>query len=488
MSNMKRCQLFTLATLFMVSMFAMSTSAIAQEKDAGKKKEERKTHEVKSGYFEVVETISATVESRNMTEVYAKTDNWTDLEIQKIVDEGSTVSSGDEIVWFKTEDIDKKLKESRYALALGEISLRTSALEFDLAENTFALDNRMMEEKQQHLEEDFKYYTEIQRPNSEKNARRSVMNSEHALEYAQEEFNQLSRMYSEDELTEESEEIVLKRTQRDVENRQFYLEQTQIRIARQLDIELPREAEQKKVALERARLEYEKAKIEMPLNRDKKSIALDKARLALENQKEDFRELEFDRQRMTIKAPVDGLLYFGRCVRGKWMGPAGPNRDLREGKKAAPNKILVTIVDPNQLFLRADLNEKQLAGIKIGSGGVVTPKAFPQTKVRAAVSKISYVPVQEDKFDCQLDPDSIPQGLMPGMTCSVRFTLVQKDDAISVPADAVFSNDGINHFVYVVDGEGQRKQEVSVGLKSEKNIEITSGLSAGDEILTERPE
>ncbi len=486
---MKLRPLLDFGPLFVFGLLlALPLAAVAQEQPEEKKKDERKTHTVKAGFFEVVEEISAAVESRNMTEVPANFDSWTDLEILKIIDEGATVKQGDDIVWFKTDDIDRKLKESEYALQIAELGLKASQVDLQLTMNTFELDMLLNQRKQQQLEEDFRYFAEVDRPNREKSTKFNIQNSEHALEYAQEEYNQLKRMYDEDELTEESEEIVLKRTQRDVENRQFYLEQTQIRAARTLDTELPREAETKKAELDRGKLEFEKSRIAMPLERDKKRIAFEKARVAFDNEKADLEELARDRARMIIQAPAGGVLYYGRCVRGKWMGPSGPSRELQVGTKAQPNKVIATIVDPAQLMLRADLSEAQLAGIRAGSAGVVTPKAFPGSKAQAKVSQIAYVPVQDDKFDCQMELTNAPTGLMPGMSCQVRFIVAQKENAVTVPTSAVFTNDGITHFVYVVDGEGHRQQTVQTGLKSDKNIEILSGLAAGDEILTERPE
>jgi multidrug efflux pump subunit AcrA (membrane-fusion protein) len=468
-------------------LIALPAVAAGQE-PAASKKEERKTHTVKAGFFEVVEEVTATVESKNMREVPATVDSWTDLEIMKIVDEGTVVNAGDEIVWFETEDIDKKLKETRYALQIAELTLKSSQLDLDLAQNTFDLDVMLNERKQAHLEEDFRYFQEVDRPNRELSARRSVQNSQYSLEYAQEEYNQLKRMYDEDELTEESEEIVLKRTERDVENRQFFLEQARIRATRTLDTELPREAEQKQAELERARLEFEKSKIALPLERDKKQIAWEKAQVEFRNQQAAFEELQKDRERMTLKAPMAGVVYYGSCVRGKWKGLSGPTRELQTGSKAQPNKVLVTVVDPGQLMLRADLNEKQLTGIQAGKTGVATPPAFPKSQSSARVTRVNYIPVQEDKFDCQMELAEVPAAMMPGMTCQVRFVLAQKEDAITVPESAVFTNDGINHYVYVVEGDGQRQQSVQVGLQSDKQVEITAGLQAGVEILTERPQ
>lgn len=476
-------------TLAMALLFALPTFALAQDSGADDaKKDDRKIHTVKPGFFEVIESVNATVESKNMTPVEVNVEKWTDLEIQKILNEGSVVSAGEKIVWFETDEIDRKLKDANYAIQMSELGLKSSELELDLAEKTFDLDMQLKQRGFDNMQDDFKYYTEVERPNRERSTQRGVQNSQHSLEYAQEEYNQLKRMYDEDELTEESEEIVLKRTQRDVENQQYYLEQRQIQAARTLDTVLPREAEVKKTDLERSRLEFEKSKVAMPMERAQKRIAFEKATTAFKNEITDFKQLEADRTQMTLTAPVGGVLYYGSCQRGKWVGPSGPSRDLRPGKKAAPNKTLVTIVDPAQVMLRANLTEKQLASISVGAEGVATPTAFPKSQTKAQVSKINYVPLQSDTFDCQMDVTEIPTGVMPGMTCSVRFVLAQKEDALIVPEAAVFTMDGINHYVYLVDGDGHRKHAVTVGLKSGGNYEVTAGLSADDKILLERPE
>ena len=473
--------------LALALLFTLQTVAMSQEKE-DKKSDERKIHTVKPSFFEVIENVKATVESKKMTPVEANVEKWTDLEIMKIVGEGATVNAGQEIVWFKTDGIDRELKDTGFGMQIADLTLKSSGLDLEMAEKTFALDMALKQRGFENTKADYQYYTEVERPNRERSTRRGVQSSQHSLEYAQEEYNQLKRMYDEDELTEESEEIVLTRTQRDVENQQFYLEQRQMQAARTLETVLPREAEEKKTALERSRLQFEKSKVAMPMERDQKRIAFDKAKASFENESSDFKELQNDRSQMTLKAPASGVLYYGSCQRGKWVGPAGASRVLQPGKKAPPNKTLVTIVDPTQIMLRANLNEKQLASINEGAEGVVTPTAFPKSKTRARVSKVNYVPLQADTFDCQMNVTEIPTGVMPGMTCSVRFLLAQKENAITAPEAAVFTNDGINNYVYLVQGDGHKKHAVTVGLEADGNVEITAGLSAGDKILLERPE
>ncbi len=476
---MRWCRVVMIALMFV----AACRPLVAQD--------EAKTHEVKERFFQVVETIDAVVESRNMVPLAVDTENWTDLEIETVVPEGTAVRPGEVIVEFDKEKISRKIRESEQALQLAELTLRGTELEVRQLEQTLPLDQALADRKRQNAEQDYEYFKDVEKPNQERTVRRGVENSQHSLEYAQEEYNQLKRMYEEDELTEESEEIVLKRTERDVENRQFFLEQAQIKAARTLDFDLPREMEQKTDALERARLEHERAQVMLPLEKSKKGIEFEKSRFAMDKEARDLEQLRSDLQRMTVQAPAAGVVYYGRCVRGAWLGQSGPQRNLEPGGSVVHDKTMITLVDPDDLMLRADLTEKQLAFVRPGTHGLAKSEAFPDLTADITVTSVSYVPVQSEKFDCQLDLGDGIQGLMPGMKCKVRFLVRQNERALTVPETAVFTDDGIEQYVFVTgadaDAEPQRRVVVT-GWTADKMTEITSGLAAGDQVLLERPE
>jgi hypothetical protein len=76
---------------------------------------------------------------------------------------------------------------------------------------------------------------------------------------------------------------------------------------------------------------------------------------------------------------------------------------------------------------------------------------------------------------------------MPGMACALKFVPYSKKDAVAVPAAAVFEEDD-ERFVYVVGKQGKEtKRVVKTGRTSGTQTEILTGLSAGDEILLQRP-
>ncbi|CUS47337.1 MAG: RND-type HAE1 family hydrophobe/amphiphile system membrane fusion component [Idiomarinaceae bacterium HL-53] len=90
--------------------------------------------------------------------------------------------------------------------------------------------------------------------------------------------------------------------------------------------------------------------------------------------------------------------------------------------------------------------------------------------------------------------------VLPGMTATVSIDssrlLTGTDDAVSIPVSALF-NDGITqsnqaqlqHFVWVFEGEDPnygtvRKQPVTIGFISNEQVSITTGLQAGDEVVS----
>lgn len=75
--------------------------------------------------------------------------------------------------------------------------------------------------------------------------------------------------------------------------------------------------------------------------------------------------------------------------------------------------------------------------------------------------------------------------LLPGQFVRARITGVSMDNAITIP-DMALMQGPQGQFVYTVDGEGKAKiSPVTLGQKIGKERLVTSGLSAGDKVISE---
>jgi hypothetical protein len=94
----------------------------------------------------------------------------------------------------------------------------------------------------------------------------SLKYAQFTLDYEQEELDQLEKMYEADDLTEDTEEIILKRQRNSLDFAKFNLEQTKQYCDEILDVRLPRADILIKESLDRAALELTKAKTALALD------------------------------------------------------------------------------------------------------------------------------------------------------------------------------------------------------------------------------
>src|SRR5207248_140908 len=112
-------------------------------------------------------------------------------------------------------------------------------------------------------------------------------------------------------------------------------------------------------------------------------------------------------------------------------GPQGPA--LMRGGMVMPGDVFLTVVAPTPVVIRAEVEEKELPGLKPGATGKVTPTADPEKKLSAKLARIAPAP-QNGKFEVRVELDGDgPAGLVPGMSGSVRFVTARKENALTVP-------------------------------------------------------
>lgn len=235
-----------------------------------------------------------------------------------------------------------------------------------------------------------------------------------------EELEQLEQMYKEDDLTEESEEIVLKRAKRSVESAQYRLDGTEISTERSVKQGIPHSIAQQEDSLARAQLAHHKSMQALIAARQRRDIELDRSRDKFKDEQEKLAELKEERKRVVLTSPMDGIVLHGKLNRGKLSDKPST---LEEGSKITPTQVVATVVDPSKLRIRVDLEEKHLATVTAGKNCKVTLKGFPDYETVGTVKSVSTVPYAGTKFDCVVtfrQPKQQP-AIQPTMTCELEF-------------------------------------------------------------------
>jgi multidrug resistance efflux pump len=449
------------------------------------------THKVEKGPLKIEVTLKGVVEAEDSAEVVLRPEAWTNLSVLKAVEHGASVHKGDPLVTLDFEKIDQAIHDLEAERALAEIALQLAGDELPLLEKTTPDELAAAERANRIAVEDLKHFNEIDKEESVKQAEFMVKNSKNVLEYVKEELKQLEKMYRANDLREETEEIILKRQRDQVESAQFRLHSTELLRDHTLKFDLPRREQNLKDAVEKQGLALEKAKSSLPLTLQQKKLALAKLKSDQEKSLEKLQKLQKDRAAMALRAPCDGIVYYGRCVRGQWTPASTLAAKLQRGGSLQADEVFITIVQPRPIFVRAAVEEKELENVRAGMNAKVIPVSFPETKLAGKVAQVGAIPLAPGSFEAKvtLDPGKDLPGLMPGMDCSVKIVTYAKADAVTVPSAAVFAEemDEDKHFVYVPGKNGKNeKRSVTIGKKTGTKTEILTGLQPGDEIVLEK--
>ena len=444
------------------------------------------TVKAESGPLVVVVTLKGIIEAEKSTELAYRPKVWSgNLLVKKAVEHGATVKAGDVLVEFDTEKLDLAIRDAKQERLLAELALQQTQSELAILEKQSPLDQEAAIRDEKHSSDDLERFLKTDKPLQIEVANQQVKNIEFFLETAKDELKQLSKMYKDKDLTDETEEIVLKRYKHNVAQSEFQLKQAQVRNEQTLKIDLPRREQSAKDSALKSEIALVRAKTVSPLLMNLKQLGFAKQKYEDAKSLVKLADLEKDLAAMKVVAPVDGVAYHGRYVRGQWTHPAG---GLTPNSSVTGSDVFMTIVNTSELLVRGDVDEKELSGLKRDMQGKVTLVAFPGQKLAARISKIATAPLS-GKFEIRASLSGEATGVLPGMTGSVRFITAKKDNAVTVPASAVFEDDADeSRYVYKPRKSGEpEKVVVKVGITVGDKTEILDGLTAGDEILTSKP-
>ncbi len=403
-----------LAAAFALSLSSMRVAA-AEEGEA------------KSAAAPKTVEVTGVVEAVRAHEITADTEQLGSLKIKRLLDHGVEVSEGQSLVWFETEDIDKKIDDAKIALRLSRLSLDAAEFAHEQAIAKDAIERGKAERALEDAQRAFENFMSVDRERQIASAEFDVTNARASLENVTEELEQLEQMYNEDDLTEESEEIVLKRAKQAVESAQFRLEGVEIASERAITQRIPNSVADQEDTLALAEMTHEKAMRDFDAAAERREIEINKTREAFHDEEEKLAELIEERQRAVLASPSDGIVLHGPLSRGR-IGDKPSQLDV--GSAVAGNQVVMTVVEPRRLQVRADLNETQLASIHAGDLCTVSFPGVPGLEAKGEVKSVGIVPYAGTKYDCVVKLLGVKKAteLKPLMSCKLVFELESDED------------------------------------------------------------
>lgn len=176
------------------------------------------------------------------------------------------------------------------------------------------------------------------------------------------------------------------------------------------------------------------------------------------------------KQSITFYAPQSGVV---------------DNLNIREGFFVKPGKTLMSIGKLDQVWVEAEVFERQASEVAVGIPVTMTLAYIPGKNWQG---KVDYVyPTLNTKtrtVKVRLRFDNENEALKPNMFAQVVIHAESEQNSLLIPREAVIRS-GSSERVVLALGEGRFKSiNVEVGRYDETSAEILAGLDAGDKIVS----
>jgi HlyD family secretion protein len=184
----------------------------------------------------------------------------------------------------------------------------------------------------------------------------------------------------------------------------------------------------------------------------------------------------------TLKAPFDGTVL---SVAGK----AGDTIKITTKNTTIP---FITISDLAHPLLQFSIDEMDMNMVAKGEAAQVIFDAFPNRTFKGTVTRVNPALSTNDgassvsglvQLDLSQETDvpTFPKNL----SGSVLIIQASADNVLLIPIEALHKQSDGTYAVYIVDANGQPSlKSVEIGLSDVASVEIKSGLSAGDTVIT----
>ncbi len=221
------------------------------------------------------------------------------------------------------------------------------------------------------------------------------------------------------------------------------------------------------------------------------------------------KEINDQINKLSIYSPMDGTVSQLNVELGE--------RVLGSGFSQGTN--IMTISDLSNMEAVVDVDENDVVIINLGDTARVKVDAFGDKIFKGVVKQIgnsaqsSGLGTQEQvvNFEVEIKLIDLDENLRPGMSCNADIETDTKANVISVPIQSVTARSGFNpdggdmkeednpnaksaakkstdkvqEIVFIMDKNNKvKKVEVSTGISDDNYIEVTKGLSGGEEVVS----
>lgn len=175
-------------------------------------------------------------------------------------------------------------------------------------------------------------------------------------------------------------------------------------------------------------------------------------------------------EQTVIVAPVDGTLI---------------SRNVEPGNVVQAGKELMALAPAGETQVVVQIDEKNLAQLRVGQHALASADAFPKERFEAVLVYINPgIDALRGSVEVKLRVPKPPDYLRQDMTVSVDIEVARSPATVVIAADAVRDANSAQPWVLAVDGWRAARRPVKLGLRGDGRVEVLEGVAPGDRLIS----
>lgn len=174
---------------------------------------------------------------------------------------------------------------------------------------------------------------------------------------------------------------------------------------------------------------------------------------------------------LELKAPIDGVIVDRKSAPGELVGK---------------DKQIFTISDPTDLWVIAEVKERDIGAVKVGQDASFSVLAYPGETFHGKVVRIANeVETESRTVEARIEVNNADGRLKPGMFADVEIVTTVLQDVLAI-SDSALQTDEDRQIVFVaLDGRKFQKRAVKLGLEQRGQVQVLEGLKLGEKVVTD---
>lgn len=350
-----------------------------------------------------------------------------ELLVRDVLAPGTVVEEGDVIAWLDARDLEEQIVSAELELNSARVQHEGLIEKNAIAAEAAASKLMRVRADLDRARRSYAGFTTIEAAFKERSDQLVRKGEQSRIDDQKDELGQLEAMYEADELTDATEEIVLKRSRRNLalteERNELSEDQRRYRT------ELADELEAEKRAEDIVRREEELAHLIRTQAVDARGREDAEARstAGLQKKAQSFERLMVDLGRMEVVAPSSGVLLHGSS---RDYRPGGSGRLVERGDRLQARAESFLIADPGSIAIAIDVPESELAAFPDGASVVVQPLSAPEDELSGELSVSAYptsIAGGEGQFAGLVRLDGTPGSEAPGLVFGTHVRVERSD-------------------------------------------------------------